>query len=142
MARWHGYFGMENIGLNAAQRAALVAVLRALGPSSDPSPARLCHWATLPDGEIVVFEAAFAEDALTVDAFKQRLGSIFGVSPATIAADVSTVTLAERASVVAMFSRSGTDYLRVALFGGVDATWAESRIEALAYLASKRGSYP
>ena len=33
-----------------------------------------------------------------------------------------------------VFSRSGTDYLRFALFGGISASWTESGDECRAYL--------
>ena len=135
MAVWHGYMGVENLALNGDQKALLVAELRGLGVPEDPSPARRCHWRVRNDGEGVIFEAAFDEDALTVERFRRRLGTIFGVSWVTIGASVGSATFAARASPVVVFSRSGVDYLRVALFGGVDATWLESLREVLAYIA-------
>ena len=133
---WHGYFGIENLALNDTQRAALVTALRALGPASDPSPAHLCHWRTRLDGEAAIFEALFADDALTVDAFKNRLAAIFGVDPATIDHDLTAGT-----NTVVVFSRGGTDYLRVALFGGLAATWDESGDACRAYLAANAAEW-
>ena len=132
----HIYFGIENLALNDAQRGLLVDALRALGPSSHPQPACLCHWRTRLDGQAAIFEALFDEDTITVVTFKNRLGSIFGVNPANIGHDTRIVTLANRETAVVTFSR-GIDYLRVAFFGyaGVDwPTWMESGNECRAYL--------
>ena len=134
MANWHGYMGIENLNLSAGQRGTLVTALRALGPGSDPQPARLNHWRTRLDNDAAIFEALFDEDNLTVTKFKQRLGTIFGVSWVTIGSAVQNVTYVARQTQVVTFSRTGTDYLRVALFGGIGATWAESGIEVRGYL--------
>lgn len=133
---WHGYFAVEDLNLNANQRATLVDALKVLGPASANQPAHLCHWRVALDGSKAIFEAAFSEATLTVDAFKQRLGVIFGVSWVTIGHSMSSVTFADRSTPIVVFSRTGTDYLRMALFGGPGATWDESRIEVLAYLAA------
>ena len=130
MTAWHGYFGIENLALSTAQRAALVTALRTLGPASDPSPACLNHWRTRLDGDAMIFEAAFNEAALTVDAWKNQLGIIFSVDAATIDHDLNA-----GANTIVVFSQGGTDYLRVALFGGIGATWAESGDACRAYLA-------
>jgi len=81
---WHGYFGVEDLNLSTAQRQVLIGELRSLGPASDPQPARLCHWRTRLDGQAAIFEALFNENNLTVERFKQRLGSIFSVDPEDI----------------------------------------------------------
>jgi hypothetical protein len=132
---WHGYFGIENINLNATQRATLIDALRALGPASDPQPCCLCHWRTRLDGDAAIFEALFSDNALTVDAWKNRLGAIFGVDPATVDNDANILSFSGGSTPVVVFSRSGTNYIRVALFGGVGATWDESRVECRGYLA-------
>ena len=133
---WHGYFAIEDLALNVAQRQTLIAELRSLGPASAPQPAHLNHWRVSLDGSKAIFEAAFNEDALTVDAFKKRLGAIFGVSWVTIGHSIQQVTFVTRQTPVVTFSRTGTDYLRFALFGGPAATWEQSRVEVLGYLAA------
>jgi hypothetical protein len=141
---WHGYFGIENLGLNPAQRDLLVDALRLLGPASDSHPARLNHRRARLDGQAVIFEALFDENDLTVDAFKVRLGSIFGVAPATIDHAVTRVTWHHLESAVVTFSRSGASYLRVVFFGYNGArwpSWKESRLEALAYLAANAAAW-
>ena len=144
MASQQVYFGIENLALNDAQRAMLVAALRALGPTSHPQPACLCHWRTRLDGQAAIFEALFEEDTITVVTFKNRLGSIFGVDPATIGHDIRLVTLATRESAVVTFSRGGTDYLRVVFFGYAGAdwpTWMESGNECRAYLRANAAEW-
>jgi len=133
---WQGYFGIENLALNDAQRAELVAALRALGPSSDPQPARLNHWRTRPDAQAAIFEALFNKDHITIQTFKNRLGAIFNVDPATINHAIAFHTFATLPTAVVTFSRGGTNYLRVAFFGYDGAywpTWDESGDEARAY---------
>ena len=132
---WHGYFGIENLALNDTQRADLVAALQALGPSFDPLPARLNHWRTRLDGQAAIFEALFDEDTLQIPVFKNRLAAIFGVQPDTIDHAVTTPTFQAIPTPVIVFSRTGTDYLRVALFGSLAASWRESGDECRAYLA-------
>ena len=135
MGNWHGYFGAENLALSAAQRATLVTALQALGPSSDPQPARLNHWRVRLDGNAAIFEAAFDENNLTIAVFKARLGVILSVDPVTIDHVTAYRNWGEQSTPVATFSRSGTDYLRMALFGGIEATWEQSRLATLGYLA-------
>ena len=132
---WHGYFAIEDLNLTDNQRDTLIAVLRNLGPASHPSPACLNHWRTRLDGDAAIFEALFNEAMLTVQAFKDRLGAIFDVDPATIDHALTLHHFGDGDTPVAVFSRAGTDYLRMALFGGPDSTWQESGDECRAYLS-------
>ena len=134
MATWHGYFAIEDLGLSQEQRQTLIAALRALGPSAHPQPACLNHWRTRPDGLAAIFEALFDEDHLTVDAFKTRLAAIFKVDPATIDHALTTQVFHSLSTPIVTFSRSGTNYLRLALFGGPSATWPQSGDECRAFL--------
>ena len=137
----HFYLGIENLGLNAEQRQTLIAELRALGPEIDPQPARLCHWRTRLDGEAAIFEALFNEDNLTVAKFKQRLGSIFGIDPETMNHSTQQLEFAGIGSTMVTFSRSGIDYLRFVLFGGVGESWANSGNECRGYLAVNKDEW-
>jgi hypothetical protein len=141
MAKRHFYLGIENINLNATQRQTLIAELKALGPASDPQPARLCHWRTRLDNEAVILEALFNENNLTVARFKQRLGAIFSVDPATIDHATQQASFADGMTPVVTFSRSGTDYLRFAIFGGAGTAWMESGDECRGYLAVNRDEW-
>ncbi len=135
MTEWHGYFAIEDLNLTNAQRDTLIDVLKNLGPETNPSPACLNHWRTRLDGDATIFEALFNDAALTIDAFKERLGAIFDVDPATIDHTLTVRHFGDGDTPVAIFSRTGTDYLRMALFGGPHATWQESGDEVRAYLA-------
>ena len=135
---WHGYFAIEDINLNDAQRDTLIDVLRELGPDTHPSPACLNHWRTRLDGDAAIFEALFNEDNISIVAFKNRLGAIFGVDPDSITHAVVYPTFDSLSTAVVTFGRNGTDYLRVAFFGynGTDwPTWEQSGDECRAYLA-------
>ena len=141
MTTWKGYFGVENLNLDAAQKQTLVAELQRLGPSAHRSPACLCHWRTRLDGEAVIFEALFNENNLTAAKFKERLADIFGVAPGTIDTSTQQVTFVTRPSPVVTFSRNATDYLRMVLFGGTGATWEESGVEARGYLIANQENW-
>lgn len=132
---WHGYIAVENLALDTGQRQTLIAALRTLGPASDPSPARLNHWRPRLDGQVVIFEAAFQELALTVAAWKDRLGIIFGVDPTTIGNASVDQSYAGGTTPAVTFTYSGIDYIRATLFGGSGATWVESGDECRGYLA-------
>ena len=132
---WHGYFAIEDLNLTDAQRDTLIGVLEKLGPDTHPQPACLNHWRTRLDGDAAIFEALFNEDLLTVDAFKDRLAAIFNIDPESIDHTLTIFHFGPGSTPVAVFSRNGTDYLRMALFGGPDATWEESGDECRAYLA-------
>ena len=83
----------------------------------------------------LIFEAEFMRSNLTVARFKQKLAAIFDVEPDSI--DTATVTSAwgnESTSVVT-FSRSGTEYLVMAAFAGVNGTRQQSGDAARGYLA-------
>jgi len=136
MASWHGYFAVEDVNLTDNQRDTLIAVLKSLGPETHPQPACLNHWRTRLDGDAAIFEALFNEDILTVDAFKDRLANIFDIEPETIDHDLIVYHFGDGNTPVAVFSRNGTNYLRMALFGGPSATWMESGDECRAYLAA------
>ena len=136
----HLYFGIENLALNATQRGLLVDALQALEhAANNPQVACFNHWRTRLDGQAAIFEAVWNKDAISIETFKKRLGTIFGVSWVTIGHSVDLVTFDSRETAIVTFSRSEVDYLRVAFFGydGSDwPTWAESGNECRAYLAA------
>ena len=134
---WHGYWGIENLGLNDNQRDIIIDELRRLGPSSDPQPCMLNHWRTRLDGQAAIYEALWEEENITIDTFKQRLATLFGIDPDSIDSSVNPVTFATLPSAVVTFSRNGTDYLRTVFFGyagGEFPGWQESGDECRAYL--------
>jgi len=132
MATWHGYIAVEDIALTTPQRAAIIAAFRALGPSSDPQPARLNHWRTSLDGSKAIFEAAFNADNLPAEKVRNFLADAVGISP-----DIIDTALTQTArGPLLTFSAGGTDRMRMLAFGGIGATWEESRQQAVAYLAA------
>lgn len=142
MAEWHGYVGVESLALTNPQRNTLLAAIQSLGlrdggaahERMQPFPVRL-------DNQAGIFEAMFDTDTLTVAIWKNRLASIFNVNAATITSTVNTPTFGLQTSTLVTFSRSGIDYIRVCLFGGVTASWFQSRDECAAYLAANNQSW-
>ena len=97
----------------------------------------LNHWRTRLDGQAAIYEALWAEENITIDTFKQRLATLFGIDPDSIDSSVNPVTFATLPSAVVTFSRNGTDYLRTVFFGyagGEFPDWADSGDECRAYL--------
>ncbi len=145
MMNRHVYFGIENINLNAAQRAALVAVLNVLGPLNNAQPCENNHRRVRLDGDAAIYESLWNEDTITIPTFKDRLGVIFSIDPATITHAVTLVTFAVRPSAVVTFARNSTNYLRVSFFGyagnGNWPTWEESRVEVVQYLADHAAAW-
>ncbi len=131
---WRGYFGIENLNLSGPQKALLVDELERLGPAEHPQPAYLNHWRYRADDEAAIYEALFDFEQLTIAKTKSRLGAIFNVSPATIGSDLVEISFAGFITKVITFSRSGTDYLRMAIFGNTTSSYDESHAEVLGYL--------
>ena len=139
---WHGYLAIEDINLNQAQRQELWQVIQAKGSDNNsPYPQFRNHWRLSTDNRKGIFEALFRKDQLTIDWFKDGLGAIFGVDPATIDHATGSQTFDQRPTPIVVFSRSGTNYLRFAAFGGTNATWQQSRREVLAYLAANSAEW-
>ena len=70
---WHGYMGIENLALNASQKADLITALRALGNQTGDQPNLISQFRARLDNEAAIFEAVFADDDLTIPAVKQYL---------------------------------------------------------------------
>ncbi len=135
MSNWHGYIGIENLALSAAQRGQVYAWLQSLELVPPPSqPAERNHYRIRNDNDAIVVEALFNEAWLDADVVKNQLAGIFGVSAAAIGDSLETPTFDARPSPVVTYSFGGTDTIRFAAFGGLNATWPESRIEAAAYI--------
>ena len=133
---WRGYFGIENLALTNPQRALLVDELERLGPDNHPQPSHLCHWRYRPDGDAAIYEALFDFSQLTIAKTKARLGTIFNVEPDRIDHDVTEIVFAGLVTQIFTFSRGGTDYLRMAIFGGTGSNYDDSHAEVLGYLSA------
>ncbi len=138
---WHGYFAVEDLNLNVNQRQMLIEQLKKLGPAEHPSPAMRNHWRVRLDGNAVIFEALFNNNVLTVDSFRDRLAALFNVDSDTVDSRLQNVTFKNRPTPIATFSWGGTDYLRFALFGGVDAAWKDSGDECRGYLVTNQDEW-
>ena len=131
---WHGYIGIENVGLTEDQRDTMVDWFKSLGRADNsPFPHLRTQTRIRLDNDAAIVEAVFRDDWLSVDFVKNKLADVFGVDPATIDSDTSQTQYGP----MVVFSRpAGTDRLRMLLFGGVGAEWETSRLACVAYLSA------
>lgn len=132
---WHGYIGLENLNLNAAQRTQLYDEIRQLGPSFNPSPAKLLHERLRLDGDAGIWEALFNENKLTVQAIKAWLANIFGIQPDDITVTTVTQSFANGETSVTTYSYGATNYVRSAPFNGLGCEWCTSGDECRGYFS-------
>ncbi len=137
----HLYFYAENLGLNASQRSTLIAQLKALGNNDHPNPSHRNHWRIRMDGNAVIFHLEIDESMLTPIAIRNRLAAIFGIANTSVTYSSSNVTLAIRPSPVVTYRYNSLDRLRFGVFGGLAASWPESQVEVLAYLAANQAAW-
>ncbi len=132
----HSYIGLENLALTAPQKTTLVQALASLGPASDPQPCNRNHRRVRTDQDAVIFEALFQDSDLTTLALRQYLANVFGVALANVTAATTSQTFLTLPSPIITLTYQATARLRFVLFGGVGATWQQSRAETAAYLAA------
>lgn len=132
------YFYIEALNLTAGQRDTLVEQLKLIGRrDQDGNPKNRNHWRVRPDNLAVIFEAWFDEDHLTAVALRNRLAAIFGVAQASITYATNQTAYGP----LVTYTYNSTARLRVGVFGGVSASYAESRAACLAYLAANAGTW-
>lgn len=130
MANRHFYFAFENVAMTNPDWLDLVERYRQRGSANESDqPAERNHQRDRPDGEAIIYEALFNEAAVSPVAVRGVLASVTGVTPPNIS--FNTVTGDTN---VTTYTILGTDSLIQRVFGGDDATWSESRLEATAYL--------
>lgn len=132
MEYWTGYFAVEDLALSDSQRKILWQFLQLLGNNTSPYPNLVNHWKVRPDNRAVIFESMFKKDNITVDNIKSYLATIFDIDPGNIDHVVRDVG----GNTVAVFSYGGTNYIRMAIFGSLSATWEESRLAVLSYITA------
>ncbi len=137
----HLYFGLENIALTAPQKATLITALASLGPLSDPQPCNRNHRRVRTDQDAVIFEALFQDSDLTTLALRQYLANVFGVALANVTAGTTSQTFLTVPSPIITLTYQAAAKMRAVLFGGVGATWQQSRAEAAAYLAANAAAW-
>jgi uncharacterized membrane protein len=128
------YIGIENIALTAPQKAALVAALQALGPSSDNSPAELMHWRVRLDNDAAIYRARFQDGDLTTLNLRQFIANVFSVAVVNVTAGTTSTTFLTLPSPIITLTYLAVARLRFVLFGGLAATTAQSNAEVVAYL--------
>lgn len=129
------YFGIVNVALTAGQMTSLTRVLQTLDPLVRAQPIEQNHWRMRLDNDAVIFAADFEPVELTPNAFRQRLADGFGVDISTISASVANVNFSpDGTTQLWTFKYLSTIKLRMALFGGLGATWEQSHAEVLGYL--------
>jgi len=134
MTDWRGYFLIENLGLNASQKATLVDELKRLGPGTHPQPSHINHWRIRLDNDAAFFEAMFNSGHLTIQAFKNRLAAIFSVPVGSITHSASIASYSPgNSSNVVVFLYNSLDRLRVILFGTNTGTYWQSHDEIFGY---------
>lgn len=127
------YYGIEDLGMTAAQRQTLIAALQALGDNQSKYPNHRNHWKVRLDNLAVIFEGKFNDADWTVNSLKNKLANIFNVDPSTVGDSQQSTQYGPMVT----FSRSG-DKLRMIAFGGLLASWAESHDQVLSYLAANK----
>jgi len=130
------YYGIENLGLTAAQKNTLVQALQGLGDNTNPNPSRRNHWRIRLDNNAVIFEASFNDDDWTVEGIKNKIATILGVN----ASLVTSATAQTPYGPVVTYTRT-TDRLRLVAFGGLLATYTDSQNAVLAYLFANAAAW-
>jgi hypothetical protein len=141
MSEWHGYFAAQRLDINTNQWNRLRAILMTWGPLSDPQPARLNHRRACLDDTIVIYEAAFDTDDVSISGFRQMLAAEFGVEPGDIGVTANNITIDVMPSPFWTFDYGGANRFRVGVFAGLSSTWPQSRHEVIAYLIQHIGDW-
>ena len=135
------YFGIENLALTGGQKQQLIAALRALGPVNSSYPVRLNHIRTRLDNDAAIFEAQFGDNDLTSLSIRQYLANVFSVPTAQVTAAITSQTFSVLPTPIVTLTYQSVQRIRFALFGGTNATHAQSRAEVQAYLALNAGAW-
>lgn len=132
------YFYIENLGLNATQKATLVAALRALVSQDDPQPVNISRMRPRPDNEAAIFAGMVdSETHLTAAAVKTRLVALLGVP----AANVTYATTQTAFGPAVTFKYNTANKLRLGVFGGIDADWGSSLEACRAFMAANAAAW-
>lgn len=130
-AQWTGYIGFEALNLTAQQKVDFLDGLKALGRKNDsPFPNLRNHWRIRLDNNVIICEAEFDDTTITAEALGNRLAALYGVNPTLVT--YTTTSTAYGPSLTYRYSNQNR--IRVVVFGGLTATWVESRLAALQYV--------
>lgn len=139
---WHGYVGFQDLNLNAAQRAALWQVFKNLPPAlvtGQPQHKNQLRFSL--DNRKAICELLFNAGDVTIANIRQKLAHVFEVDVANIAVAQTVIEVGWSHSPVWTFRYGGTSYLRVVVFGGMEADWKQSRDAALDYVRQNRAEW-
>ena len=96
-------------------------------------PAYINHQRMI-NSSIYLYEAKMNTDTLTADSFKDRLGVLLEVDPATVGVTTTTPNYAGYGSTKMVFDQGGSDQVSITIYGTTSATWEQSRAECKAHL--------
>jgi len=130
---WHGYIALERVDMAADDFTTFLDYAKAQGQRYNDFPNRLTHWRTV-DANTIVIEAEWGNGEITAGHCDDWLGELLDINTGDIGHTESTVVYVTRETPITLFSYDGTDYLRLRILGGLDATWEQSRNEVLGYL--------
>jgi hypothetical protein len=128
----HAYLGIEILSMTAPQRQTLIDALRALLPERDEQPAWRVHLRVRLDSQAAIVEARWQDVDITDASIRRYLAQAFGVAEGTVTSAATTNAYGR----VLTLTYSAVQRVRFILFGGVGATWEQSRQAVLAYLAA------
>jgi hypothetical protein len=143
MARFHGYVGLQKApAMTDNQWNQFLLGFRNTVLGLPGNPGTLLSYRASLDGNAYILKASFDTSDITLEKFRQRLVSGFGVQDSDV-----TYTLGEQHynaldSAFAAMKYQGTTMFYVLLFGAAtDSGWPtrrESQLEVLAYLAANQ----
>jgi hypothetical protein len=110
----------------------LIDALRALLPERDEQPAWRVHLRVRLDSQAAIVEARWQDVDITDASIRRYLAQAFGVAEGTVTSAATTNAYGR----VLTLTYSAVQRVRFILFGGVGATWEQSRQAVLAYLAA------
>ena len=135
---WRGYIYIESLSMTSGQRQTLVQALQAWGVRNDSTrPNERNHWRVRPDNLAVIFEAVFDDSLMTAVAMRNRLAALFGVAQAS----VTYATTHPSYGVVVTYTYNSIARLRLGVFGGVGASYADSRAACQAFLLANAAAW-
>jgi hypothetical protein len=135
MANLHVYVGLENVNLTDPQRGQMYAAVKALQVPNQNRPCFINHERLRLDNNAGIWEALFDESWLTIAAFRQYIANVFGVPVGDITNTTSSQSFGGGTTFIVTLRYQAQNRMRAALFGGANATYAQSHAEVLGYLA-------
>jgi hypothetical protein len=139
----HLYFYLEDLALTIAQRNTLINAVRNYGEeNASQFPHRRMQTRTRTDNKAMIFEAVFPDaglpgSPLSAAHFQQVLATIYNVPAASITFAVTSPSFGQ----LVTYTYNSTARLRFGVFGGVIATWQQSRLQAIAYLIANLAAW-